>query len=165
MASLQCCKPAEKSCYQAQQGHSFSEKVTEVTSWTFKGHSSQNGNSQTKCYSQTQTQNTDHGMNKTQTQFCHSQTQANHANHAHSQQHASHGMVATAQSGHCLSQTHGHQKASNEMVVCHGKTKRRGHKKGMFQRIKDGVSGNSSTSSSESESDDEKCGRRKASYT
>lgn len=67
------------------------------------------------------------------------------------------------------SQTHspGSTNGMTPAPACNA-NKRGERKKGLFQRIKDGISGHSdgggsSSSSSESESDDEKCGKRKAS--
>ncbi|GKV31737.1 hypothetical protein SLEP1_g40406 [Rubroshorea leprosula] len=137
MASIQCYKPTELSCHQVQQEHSFSEKVTEVASWAVDSHGSQKDYSETEYYSQTQAQNTNNGTEKSQVQYFHSQTQADHPN-----------------------QRQGHHQASNGMVNRHGTIKKRGERKqGLLHRLKDKISGDSS---SDSESDDEKRGRGKS---
>ncbi|XVF12998.1 hypothetical protein REPUB_Repub08aG0169100 [Reevesia pubescens] len=143
MASVQCYKPVEKSsCHQEQQNHSFGEKVSEMASSVFKGHGSHHSQGQTtEYYSKTEAYYTDHGVEKTQTQYCHSQTKGPQHTMSHT------------------SQTNGHQAPG--AMACQGKTGRRGSTKrrSLLQKIKDGISGDSS-SSSDSESDDEKCGTK-----
>ncbi|XVE58043.1 hypothetical protein DITRI_Ditri04bG0138300 [Diplodiscus trichospermus] len=143
MASVQCVE--KTSC---QQHPSLGQKVSDMASSVFKGHGSHHSHGQTtEYYSQTETYYTDHGVEKTQTKYCHSESQGRRPHHTMSH----------------TSQTNGHQglhHASGDMA-CQGKTKRRGEgkKRGLFQKIKDGISGDSS--SSDSDSDDEKCGTRK----
>ncbi|KAK6263227.1 hypothetical protein QUC31_009043 [Theobroma cacao] len=140
MASVQCCKPAEKSCcHQGHQDHSLSQKVSGMASSIFKGHGSHHSDGQpTECCGQTQG-------------------------------HCPHHTTSHTSQNQCMSQTNGHKTqhdASGTAMACQGKTKKRGeHKKrGLLQKIKDGISGDDSSSSSDSESDDDKCGTKKASY-
>ncbi|XP_022733372.1 uncharacterized protein LOC111287243 [Durio zibethinus] len=146
MASVQCYKPNEKtSCH---QNPSLGEKVSEMASSIFKGHGSNHGHGQTtERYSQTEVYYTDHGVEKTQTEYYSSQTEEHSPRHTMSH----------------TSQTNGHQSLhhASGAMACQGKAKKRGEgkKRGLLQKIKDGLSGDSS--SSDSESDDEKCGTRK----
>ncbi|XWS48819.1 hypothetical protein CRYUN_Cryun13aG0109100 [Craigia yunnanensis] len=144
MASVQCNKPNEE--ISRDHHPSLGQKVSEMASSIFKGHGSHHSDGQTtEFYSQTEVYYTDHGMEKTQTQYSYSQTQGHSPHHT---------MSHTSQNG---------DQASGAMA-CQGKTKKRDEekKRGLLQKIKDGISGDSS---SDSESDDEKCGTRKASNT
>lgn len=61
-----------------------------------------------------------------------------------------------------LSQSSGHLVAKTETTQCTQTqgTSRRQHKRNLFQKIKDGLTGHSSDSSSESDSDNENCPNR-----
>ncbi|XVF51343.1 hypothetical protein PTKIN_Ptkin04bG0177600 [Pterospermum kingtungense] len=132
MASVQCCKPVEKT--NCNQHPSLGQKVSEMANSVFKGqesHHSHDQTTQTHCYSQTETYYTDHGVEKTQTKTCYSQTQG----------HSPRRTTSRTSQNPCM------------------KTKTHKKRSGLLQKIKDGISGDSS--SSDSESDDEKCGARK----
>ena len=68
-----------------------------------------------------------------------------------------------SQQGHATTQCYQSQTHATN-GACHGRTRRQHKNKNLVQKIKDGLSGHSSDSSSESDSDDEKCRNRKASY-
>ncbi|XVF53049.1 hypothetical protein PTKIN_Ptkin05aG0068200 [Pterospermum kingtungense] len=128
----------------------------------FKGHGSHHSDGQTtQCYSQKEAHKTSHGVEKTQTQYCYSQT------HGHDPHHSiSHSPTGQKR---CTSQcqtngNHAPHHAPGAAAACQGKTKTRGKnkKRGLIEKIKDGFSSDSGCSSSDSESDDEKCGTRKA---
>ncbi|XP_011022517.1 PREDICTED: uncharacterized protein LOC105124273 [Populus euphratica] len=96
------------------------------------------------------------------------QDQNNHSSSQKVGKQAEAGIVKTGT--HSSSQTHspGRTNGMTPAPACNARTNKRGErKKGLLQRIKDGISGHSneggssSSSSSESESDDEKCGKRK----
>ncbi|OMO79732.1 hypothetical protein CCACVL1_13474 [Corchorus capsularis] len=105
-----------------------------------------------------------------------SHTNGNHCMTSHTNSHLPHHtmsssgqnqcMTSHTNGNHCMtSHTNGHHASGNATACQQGKTKRRGATKkrsGFLQKIKDGISGDSS-SSSDSESDDEKCGAKKAS--
>ncbi|EEF51330.1 uncharacterized protein LOC8287754 [Ricinus communis] len=136
MASAQCCKPVEKTCSQGQQqNHSLGQKVSEMVGSVFK-------KDQTHCSGQTTISsgtNNGHGKAKNHT-TCNRQEGQGHA----------HELSGTATCDtNCNRKTRRHN----------GEHKRRG----LLQKIKDGISGNSDSDSScsESDSDDEKCGRKK----
>ncbi|OMP02965.1 hypothetical protein COLO4_10673 [Corchorus olitorius] len=174
MSSAQCHRPVEKtSCHQGQGHHesSLTEKVSGMASSIFKGHGSHQTHSQTttQCHSRTETHYTNHGVGKTQTKYCHSQATQGHLPH-HTMSHSGQNQCMTSHTNgnHCMtSHTNGHHASGGNATACQqGKTKRRGgatkRRSGLLQKIKEGISGDSS-SSSDSESDNEKCGARKAS--
>ncbi|XP_031270943.1 uncharacterized protein LOC116129340 [Pistacia vera] len=149
-------------------------------------HATHGTHTQTQCYAKTQANWTDQGMAKTQTPHCYSQTQIHNSNqvsHGHGGYGHGHGLTHTHSvdqnkvhgcgqtqtmctdqnkaHGYCQTQTQTQTHATNGMATCQGRSKKRGEqkKRGMFQRIKEGIAGDSS--SSESDSDDENCGKRK----
>ncbi|XVF51344.1 hypothetical protein PTKIN_Ptkin04bG0177700 [Pterospermum kingtungense] len=152
MASLQYCEPVEKT--NCNQHPSLGQKVSEMANSVFKGqgsHHSHDQATQTRCYSQTETYYTDHGVEKIQTKTCYSQTEG------HSPRHT----TSCTSPNQCMSQTSCQQANhhASGAKACQGKTKTHKKRSGLLQKIKDGISGDSS--SSDSESDDEKCGARK----
>ncbi|KAJ0105123.1 hypothetical protein Patl1_17547 [Pistacia atlantica] len=170
MASAQCYKPIEQSCNQGHHSSSLDQKASGVGSWAFKSSSETNNHAthgthtQTKCYAKTQANWTDQGMAKTQTPHCYSQTQIHNSNqvsHGHGGYGHGHGLTHT----HSVDQNkvHGCGQTQTMWTDQNKGSKKRGEqkKRGMFQRIKEGIAGDSS--SSESDSDDDNCGKRKAS--
>ncbi|XP_012084598.1 uncharacterized protein LOC105643966 [Jatropha curcas] len=114
-------------------------------------------------------------------QTCNNQCHQNQQNHTlgHKMSEMVSSVFKKDQTPHCQTQstitkthTHTHGQTAQSLATgnvnnCHGKTRRNNgeHKRrGLLQKIKDGISGQSdsdSCSSSDSESDDEKCGRKK----
>lgn len=150
MASIQCSKPAEQTCNQGQQSQSLGQKMSEMVTSVFKKEQTHQGHTTAQCHCQTteyktQThssgQTLSHGMTKTQT-VCAVQTNGQEA----------HGP------GLGLATTNSAKSRRNSRSGEH-------RRRGLLQKIKDGISGHSDSgsSSSESDSDDEKCGRKKAS--
>ncbi|XP_021894836.1 uncharacterized protein LOC110812377 [Carica papaya] len=147
MASMQCQKPAGGACH-GHEHSSLGKKVSELVSGLgFKSSHDENKHKEsgqqgyttvgTQCYSKTQYY--DNGTTKTQS--CYSEK-----------------LVAPVPLG-------GHEKEQkfdgqqHHGVRCHGEKRGERKKKGLFERIKDRISGDSS--SSESESDDDHCGEKK----
>ncbi|KAJ9173708.1 hypothetical protein P3X46_016818 [Hevea brasiliensis] len=136
MASAQCCKPAEQTCNQGQQNHSLGQKVSDLVTSVFKKDQTHQGHTTSHCPTQCSSHTTEH---KTQTV--------------------------------CVGQTNGHEAhdqglghANSNGAKCNSKSRRGERKKrGLLQKIKDGISGHSDSgsSSSESDSDDDKCGKNK----
>jgi hypothetical protein len=149
MASAQCYRTCEQSCqqqnhHQQQQQHHHQQQqqhssIGQKISGLF-GHRDEGTQTKTQCYKQTEVIYQPGHVAKNQTSQC-TRTNANHV-------HAANGTTTTA-------------------ANCQGKNRRvREHKRNMFQRIKDGVSGHSSdsgSSSDESDSDNENRRNRKAS--
>ncbi|KAJ4711915.1 hypothetical protein OWV82_014252 [Melia azedarach] len=130
MASAQCYKAAEQTCYQGQ----------------YYGTQPSLANTETQCASKTQTYYSESGLAKTET--AQSYTQTNNPRHTH---------------GHSLGQTHGRGLGLGGTAAASGcrTRKKRSEHGGLFQKLKDRLSGDTSSSSSDSESDDEYRARRK----
>ncbi|GAU32619.1 hypothetical protein TSUD_71670 [Trifolium subterraneum] len=184
MASAQCYKTCEQSCqqqnhHQHQQQHSsIGQKLTGLF-----GHHNEGTQTKTQCYSQTEVKYQPGHVAKNQTSQC-NQTRANHVHAANgtttnatnqcNQTHTNHVHAANGTTTNATNQcnrTHAnHVHTANGTTTtaanCQGKNRRvREHKRNMFQRIKDGVSGHSSdsgSSSDESDSDNENRRNRKA---
>ncbi|PRQ17453.1 hypothetical protein RchiOBHm_Chr7g0195171 [Rosa chinensis] len=140
MASIQCYKPANEACQQkchkasSNQSSSLGQKVSEMASFLKGGghrmHGQPHTTTTTECYSQTVTYKTSENQ----------------------------GLGGPKHRVGCT---------TDAVVVCDGKTKKtRGNRhtkdrdsRNLFQKIKDGISGDSSCSDSESDSDHE--GNRK----
>ncbi|PNX73426.1 hypothetical protein L195_g029327 [Trifolium pratense] len=141
MASAQCYKTCEQSCQQQNHHHHQQQQHSSIGQKItgLFGHHNEGTQTKTQCHSQTEVIYQPGHVAKNQTSQC-NQTSANHV-------HTANGTTTTA-------------------ANCQGKNRRvREHKKNMFQRIKDGVSGHSSdsgSSSDESDSDNENRRNRKA---
>ncbi|KAL5747649.1 hypothetical protein ACOSQ2_024946 [Xanthoceras sorbifolium] len=147
--------PMTKPCMDQNKGQTFGSGLgLNQTYGMGSTHASHNSN---HCMDQNKTHGHSHGHGMTHT---HSSNGHGHGmTHTHPSNGHGHGMTHTHSSnghGHGLTQTHFTSQtcAPNNGTACHGRTK----KKNLFQRIKDGISGDSSDSS-DSESDDEHCGR------
>lgn len=162
MASVQPQKPstAIEVCQPKNQHSSFGQKISEITNKAFKGHHARNGSSsqnQVQCYSQGQVES--HGQNGAKTATHHyGQTQTQHDK--------KHGVSKTqTQITVCVVQaqitkTTEDPSPYGTTTTCFG-THPKKKETNLFRRIKNGISRHGSegnSSSSESESDDEKKG-------
>ncbi|KAJ1408220.1 hypothetical protein SESBI_23758 [Sesbania bispinosa] len=171
MASTQAQKPstAIEVCQPKTQHSSFGQKFSEITSKAFKGHHARHGSSpnQLQCNSQTQVES--HGQNgsKTESHYYGHQTQTQHdKKHGVSKTQIT---VTVVQAQ--ITQTHENPSPYGTTTNCfgggaHAHAKKNGElnnnkkERNLFRRIKDGMSRHGrdgSSSSSDSESDNEKC--------
>ncbi|XP_027343186.1 uncharacterized protein LOC113855754 [Abrus precatorius] len=186
MASAQCQKPNTtvevcqpkcqnkpntkvEACQPKSQHSSFGQKVSEITSKAFKGHHTRHASNQNQlqCFSQNQIESHGHNGSKTESHFC-GQTQTQHdKKHGVSKTQITVTMVQAQ-----ITHTDQDPSAYGTTTSCFGAhAKKNGElnnkkERNLFQRIKNGISRHSnnegSSSSSDSESDDEKCPKTKA---